>query len=176
MKQNQVPITPTQRDPHQKKNDGVMVPNKMSGSIFMFSFIFPIFPNAQVIISIITLIIDIFAIVVIVISFLTTISPLINNTATPFLHFVIKSSSDRGNEENPLSSKITAKENFVRGLLLALELESANAILKMGVFTSNLVGIPTTASTSTFSINNFLFFVGIFSVRIAINQTLRRSK
>jgi hypothetical protein len=68
------------------------------------------------------------------------------------------------------------KENFIKGLLLALELESANAILKIGVFTSSLVGISTTASTSTFSINNFIFFVGIFSVRIAINQTLRRSK
>jgi hypothetical protein len=91
------------------------------------------------------------------------------------LLFVIKSSSDTRNEENHLLTRIIAKENFVRGLLLALEMESANAILKMCVFTSSLVGIPTTASTSTFSINNFIFFVGIFSVRIAINQILRKS-
>ena len=167
-------MTVTQRDPHQKKkNDHVIAPNKIGGSILMFSFIFP---NAQAFISTITLIIDIFAIVVVAISFLTTISPLIKNAATPFLPFVIKSPSNRRNEENHFSSRIIAKENFVRGLLLALELESANAILKMGVFTSTLVGLSATASTSTFDINNFVFFVGIFSVRIAINQTLRRSK
>jgi hypothetical protein len=163
----------TQRDPHQKKNDHVIVPNKISGSILMFLFIFP---NAQAFISTITLIIDIFAIVVVAISFLTTILPLIKNAATPFLPFVIKSSSNRRNKENHVSGRMIAKENFVRGLLLALELESANAILKMGVFTSSLVGLSATASTSTFGINNFIFFVGIFSVRIAINQTLRRSK
>jgi hypothetical protein len=49
--------------------------------------------------------------------------------------------------------------------------ESANAILKMGVFTSILTG---TITASTFNLNNFIFFVGVFSVRIAINQTLRR--
>jgi hypothetical protein len=145
----------------------------MSISILMLPFIFP---NAQAFISTITLIIDIFAIAVVVISFLTTISPLIKDAATPFLPFIIKSSSYRRNEENHLSSRIIAKENFVRGLLLALEFESANAILKMGVFTSSLVGLSATASTSTFDINNFIFFVGIFSVRIAINQSLRRSK
>jgi hypothetical protein len=42
-----------------------------------------------------------------------------------------------------------AKENFVKGWLLALELESANDILKMGVFTSMLTG------TITFNLNNF---------------------
>jgi hypothetical protein len=49
------------------------------------------------------------------------------------LAFIIKSSSDRRNEENHLLGRIIAKENFVRGLLLALEMESGNAILKMGV-------------------------------------------
>jgi hypothetical protein len=47
-------------------------------------------------------------------------------------------------------SKI-AKENFVKGWLLALELESTNDILKMGVFTSMLTG------TITFNLNNFIF-------------------
>jgi hypothetical protein len=93
--------------------------------------------------------------------------------STSFLPFVIKSSSDRQNEENYFLRRRVPRENFIRGLLLALEVESANAILKMGVFTSSLVGIPITSS-STFSINNFIFFVGIFSVRIAINQMLRR--
>jgi hypothetical protein len=143
----------------------------------MLSFI--LLPDAQSIISIINLIIDIFAIVVIAFSVLTSIWPLIKDSARSSLRFAIKSSSDssRQNEENHFSMRgIVAKENFIKGLLLALELESANAILKMGLFTSSLVGIPTTSSASTFSINNLIFFVGIFSVRIAINQTLRRSK
>jgi hypothetical protein len=136
------------------------------------------FSDAQSIISIITSIIDIFAIVVIAVTVFTSILPLIKSTATLSLPFLIKSSSDRqtAKENYVLGRRRVIKENFIKGLLLALELESANAILKIGVFTSSLVGISTTASTSTFSINNFIFFVGIFSVRIAINQTLRRSK
>jgi hypothetical protein len=79
--------------------------------------------------------------------------------------------------EDYLLRRRVVKENLIRGLLLALELESANAILKMGVLTSGLVGLSTTLSSAyTFGINNFIFFVGIFSLRIAINHTLRRSK
>jgi len=131
------------------------------------------FSDAQSIISIITSIIDIFAIVVIAVTVFTSILPLIKSTATLSLPFLIKSFSDRqtAKENYVLGRRRVIKENFIKGLLLALELESANAILKIGVFTSSLVGISTTASTSTFSINNFIFFVGIFSVRIAINQT-----
>ena len=138
-----------------------------------------IFSDAQNIISIITPIIDIFAIVVITVTVCTTILPLIKSLVTLSLPFADKSSSHRGRQaatENYVLSRRMLKENFIKGLLLALELESANAILKMGIFTSSLVGISSTSSTSTFSINNFIFFVGIFSVRIAINQTLRRSK
>jgi hypothetical protein len=137
-----------------------------------------IFSDAQSIISIITSIIDIFAIVVIAMTVFTSILPLIKSTATLSLPFLIKSSSDRQTaKENYVLRRRVVKENFIKGLLLALELESANAILKMGVFTSSLVGISTTASsTSTFGINNLIFFIGIFSLRIAINQTLRRSK
>ena len=136
-----------------------------------------IFSDAQSIISIITSIIDIFAIVVIAVTVFISILPLIKSTATLSLPFLIKSSPDRQTaKENYVLRKRIVKENFIKGLLLALELESPNAILKMGIFTSSLVGISTTLSTSTFNINNFIFFVGIFSVRIAINQTLRRSK
>ena len=137
-----------------------------------------IFSDAQSIISIITSIIDIFAIVVIAMTVFTSILPLIKSIATLSLPFLIKSSSDRQTaKENYVLGRRVVKENFVKGLLLALELESANAILKIGVFTSSLVGISTTASsTSTFGINNLIFFIGIFSLRIAINQTLRRSK
>ena len=137
-----------------------------------------IFSDAQNIISIITSIVDIFAIVVVAVTFFTSTFPLIKSAAALSLPFLIKSTTDRRKttEENYLLRRRAAKENFIKGLLLALELESANAILKIGVFTSSLVGISTTSSTSTFNISNFIFFVGIFSVRIAINQTLRRSK
>ena len=126
--------------------------------------ILSIFFDAQSIISIITSIIDIFAIVVIAVTVFTSILPLIKSTATLSLPFLIKSSSDRqtAKENYVLGRRRVIKENFIKGLLLALELESANAILKIGVFTSSLVGISTTASTSTFSINNFIFCGHIF--------------
>src|ERR687886_1261552 len=120
-----------------------------------------IFSDAQSIISIINSIIDIFAIVVIAVTVFTSILPLIKNVAALSLSFIIKSSKDRQKttEENYLLRRRAVKENFIKGLLLALELESANAILKMGIFTSSLVGISTTSSSiSTFGINNFIFF------------------
>jgi hypothetical protein len=139
-----------------------------------------IFSDVQNIISIITSVIDIFAIVVVAVSVFTTILPLIKSSIASSLPFVIKSSSDRqAATENYVLRRRVLKENFIKGLLLALELESANAILKMGVFTSGLVGtsiMSSSLSASTFDINNFIFFVGILSVRIAINQILRRSK
>ena len=71
------------------------------------------------------------------------------------------------------------KKNFIRGLLLALELESANAILKMGIFTSLITQSSSSSSllsssSSSSNFNNFIFFVAVLSLRIAINQTLRR--
>ena len=62
-------------------------------------------------------------------------------------------------------------KGFICSLLLALELESANAILKMGMFIINNTNIDSQASQE---INNFIFFVSVLSVRITINQTLRR--
>ena len=62
-------------------------------------------------------------------------------------------------------------------MLSALELESANSILKRGLFLSSATS-STTASISNLNqssnINNFIFFVAVLSVRIAINQTLKR--
>ena len=134
-----------------------------------------IFSDAQNIISIITSVIDIFAIVVVAVSVFTTTLSLMKSSIASSLPFVIKSSSDRQTAtENYKLRRRVVKENFIKGLLLALELESANAILKMGVFTSSLVGISS-LSAKTFRLNNFIFFVGILSVRIAINQILRRS-
>jgi hypothetical protein len=111
---------------------------------------------------------------VIAVTIFTTILPLLKNTTSSLL-FYSKSPPDKQSAAENYALRVL-KDNFNKGLLLALELESANAILKMGVFTSSLVGISITSSSSSFSINNFIFFVGILSVRIAINQTLRRSK
>jgi hypothetical protein len=134
-----------------------------------------IFSDAQNIISIITSVIDIFAIVVVAVSVFTTTLSLIKSSIASSLPFVIKSSSDRQTAtENYKLRRRVVKENFIKGLLLVLELESANAILKMGAFTSSLVGISS-LSAKTFRLNNFIFFVGILSVRIAINQILRRA-
>jgi hypothetical protein len=72
----------------------------------------------------------------------------------------------------------SSKKSFVKGLLFALELESANAILKMGVFTASSVGLTSLSIQSQTPIQalggNFLFFVIILSLRITINHTLRR--
>src|ERR687885_37179 len=93
-----------------------------------------IFSDAQNIISIITSIINIFAIVVIAVTVCTAILPLIKNLVTLSLPFADKSPSHRGRQtatENYVLSRRMLKENFIKGLLLALELESANAILKI---------------------------------------------
>ena len=89
-----------------------------------------IFYDAQSIISIITSIIDIFVIVVIAVTVFTSVLPLIKSAAALPLPFLIKSSSsDRQKiEENQLLRRRIVKENFIKGLLLALEFESANAI------------------------------------------------
>lgn len=124
--------------------------------------------NSQDIIFLITSFIDLFAIIVIGVSVSLSILPLLKTT--------IKSGSvtskfSEADQESDLTvnKRRIAKNNFIKGLLLALELESANAILKLGIFTSVLTG-----TISTFNMNNFIFFIGLLSIRIAINQSLRR--
>ena len=132
------------------------------------SFVF----NSQDIIFLITSFIDVFAIVVIGVSVSFSISPILK-TIIKSNPFTSKSSEGHSDQEGDLmiNKRKIAKENFIKGLLLALELESGNAILKLGIFTSILTG---TITTSTLNMNNFIFFVGVLSVRIGINQTLRR--
>lgn len=60
---------------------------------------------------------------------------------------------------------------LVRGLLLALEFESASAIIKLGIFMTNITILSEPISTN---LDNFAFFVGIFALRIVLNQSLRR--
>ena len=112
--------------------------------------------NVQNIIPIITKTIDLFVVTVIGASALQTALPALRSTM--------------GFHQKTKENNITIK-NFIKSLLLALEMESANAVLKMGMFTMNTSNVDSHVSQNT---NNFIFFVAVLSVRIAINQTLRR--
>lgn len=63
--------------------------------------------------------------------------------------------------------------DLVKGLLLALEFESASAIIKLGIFTTSITLLSAPLSSN---IDKFAFFVGILTLRIALNQSLRRYK
>jgi hypothetical protein len=121
-------------------------------SIILFADLF----NVQHIIPIITKTIDLFVVTVIGASALQTALPALRRTM--------------GFRQKTKENNITIK-NFIKSLLLALEMESANAVLKMGMFTINTSNVDSHVSQNT---NNFIFFVAVLSVRIAINQTLRR--
>ncbi len=108
-----------------------------------------------IIISLITITIDLFAVLIIGVSALQTMAPLITSVVIGPI-----------NRNNDASIK-----GFINSLLLALELESANAILKMGMFIINNTNADSQVSQD---INDFIFFVAVLSVRITINQTLRR--
>lgn len=145
-------------------------------SYSFFSFFFP-YINNQEFISLITSTIDIFVAIIIAVSVIQAIVPIINTIIRSIIISPITSrrqnkkdrSLAQATEDKIIQQKQSMiKKNFIRGLLLALELESANAILKMGIFTS----LITQSSSSNF--NNFIFFVAVLSLRIAINQTLRR--
>ena len=157
-------------------------------SYSFFSFFFP-YINNQEFISLITSTIDIFVAIIIAVSVIQAIVPIINTIIRSIIISPITSrrqnkkdrSQAQATEDKIIQQKQSMiKKNFIRGLLLALELESANAILKMGIFTS----LITQSSSSSFSLlsssssssnfNNFIFFVAVLSLRIAINQTLRR--
>jgi hypothetical protein len=120
--------------------------------------------NFENITFIITSIIDIIAITIIAITIIQIIIYFFKyNVKSP----VISSSN---------SDSTNIKKIFISGLLLALEFEAANAILKMGVYTSLAID-KSVLSSSTISddfINNFIIFIMILSIRIAINQSLRR--
>ena len=148
-----------------------------------------LFPTLYNFIQLVTQLIDIMAIAIVLISIVQAIKP--------FLSYIIRATfrtssqisigdvdnntnTSKGAEKRLMTGNgyNSSKNSFVKGLLLALELESANAILKMGIFTASSVGLnPLLVQSHVYSQafgSNFLFFVVIFSLRIAINQTLRR--
>ncbi len=146
--------------------------------------------NIQDFIFLITSTIDIFAATIIAVSIFQTIIPMVKVVKVTIISTLdvrnrLPSSSSAQEKLVQHDSRDTKqkgywiKKNFVRGLLLALELESANAILKMGLFTSIMIEMQQQQSsslqlTSVQDINNFIFFVAILSIRVAINQTLRK--
>ncbi len=145
--------------------------------------------NVQDFIFVITSIIDVFVATIVAISIFQVIIPMLKVTIKSLLFIDNRTFSSlpisnkrvglEEEEEDNIQDKLLRqkmyflKKSFIRGLLLALELESANAILKMGIFTSIISG-TSSSILSADNINNFIFFVGVLSVRIAINQTLRR--
>jgi hypothetical protein len=142
--------------------------------------------NIQDFVFLITSAIDLFAATIIAVSTFQTIIPMMKVTiiSTLDVRNRLPSSSSSAREKliqhdsyDTKQKSYWIKKNFVRGLLLALELESANAILKMGLFTSIMIEIQQPSSlqlTTVQDINNFIFFVAILSIRVAINQTLRK--
>jgi hypothetical protein len=116
--------------------------------------------NISNIISMVTKTIDSFVVLIIGISAIQIIIPIIIS--------LIKINKKEKNNNFAIKS-------FINSLLLALELESANAILKMGLFVSNATDTMSNNSIAlSNNFNNFVFFVAVLSVRIIINQTLRR--
>lgn len=141
--------------------------------------------NFQDFIFLITSVIDIFAATIIAISTFQAIIPMMKVTVISTLDVRNRLPSSTSAQEKLVQRNDShdtkqkgywIKKNFVRGLLLALELESANAILKMGLFTSIMIEMqqPSLQLATTQNISNFIFFVAILSIRVAINQTLRR--
>jgi hypothetical protein len=142
--------------------------------------LFPTSINVENIIHIITSLIDIIAIAVIAVTLIQTIIYLLKKNLKSLS--LLSSSSSSSSSQSPDNNLKITKRNFVSGLLLALEFEAANAILKMGVFLSQTIDISSTSTatvtatavTSENLINNFLIYVIILAVRIAINQSLQR--
>ena len=132
----------------------------------------------QDLISLITTLIDLLAVSIIAISIIQAIAPLtkvmISGLMTVAGSFYYHERQLQDQRSLYRHKGQIAKKNLIRGLLLALELESANAILKMGIFTSFLTGNLALAEESANGVNNFIFFIAVLSVRIGINWGLRR--
>ncbi len=134
--------------------------------------------NSRDFVSLITSTIDFLVVTIIAISIIQAITPLMKVMIRTLVSITNPSPFKRQlQEQNYLfeHSRAVAKKNLLKGLLLGLELESASAILKMGVFSSFIIGsLPSSEVSSASIMNNFLFFIAILSLRIGINQGLQR--
>jgi hypothetical protein len=121
--------------------------------------------NIEDIISTIILVIDIIAISVIAVSVIQTIFYL---SIYNFKSILLSAKTTSISHSNIIH------KNFITGLILALELEAANTILRMGVFTSLVIDKSSSTTLSDNFINNFIIFVTVISIRIVIKQSLGR--
>jgi hypothetical protein len=128
---------------------------------------------SQDLVSLITTLIDLLAVSVIAISIIQAIAPLtkvmVSGLMTVAGSFYYHERQLQDQKSLYRHKGQIAKKNLIRGLLLALELESANAILKMGILTSFLTGDLPSADSSANTVNNFIFFIAVLSIRIGIN-------
>jgi hypothetical protein len=135
----------------------------------------PIFlPIVTEFLVLITTILDVFAATIVAISvFQALISSVFRHVSYPFsflsnrYDIQIKNSKDHKVQSYKVSS---STRNLIRGLLLGLEFESASAIIKLGIFMTNII----ISAPMGDNINDFLFFSSIITLRIIINQSLRR--
>ncbi|HJU58468.1 MAG TPA: hypothetical protein VJ583_01860 [Nitrososphaeraceae archaeon] len=121
--------------------------------------------NIEDIIFTITLVIDIIAVSVIAVSVIQTIY---------YLSLYNFKSILSSAKTTSISNSNIIQRNFITGLMLALEFEAANTILKMGVYTSLVIDKSSSSTISDIFITNFIIFVIVISIRIAIKQSLRR--
>jgi hypothetical protein len=121
--------------------------------------------NTEDIIFTIILVIDIIAISVIAVSVIQTIFYL---SIYNFKSILLSAKT------TSISNSNIIHQNFITGLILALELEAANTILRMGVFTSLVIDKSSSTTLSDNFINNFIIFVTVISIRIVIKQSLGR--
>jgi len=129
-------------------------------SIFIVLLLLLPYINIEDIIFTITLVIDIIAISVIAVSVIQTIY---------YLSIYNFKSILSSTKTTSISNSNIIQRNFI----LALEFEAANTILKMGVFTSLVIDKSSSTLSDNF-INNFIIFVMVISIRIAIKQSLGR--
>ena len=135
----------------------------------------PIFlPIVTEFVVMITTILDVFAVTIVAISvFQALISSVFKHVSYPFsflsnrYDIQIKISKDHKVQSYKVSS---SPRNLIRGLLWGLEFESTSVIIKLGIFMINI----TISAPMGDNINDFLFFSSILTLRIIINQSLRR--
>jgi hypothetical protein len=126
------------------------------------------------ILTAITQILDFFSVTIIAVSIIQAI--ILKVTTKYNFHFSYningpdsQSINDKDfKEESPKGN--TTIRNLISGLLLALEFESASAIIKLGIFTTTIT-MPDSISNN---LNDFIFIIGILMLRMVLNQSLRR--
>lgn len=141
----------------------------------MLSVIAPIIVE---ILTIITQILDFIAVTIIAITiFQFVVSRFFTRYDFVFPHYKnrLGGSSSSNRKYNFFKMKLFGGNirigDLVKGLLLSLEFESASAILKLGIFTTSFTLLSEPLSSN---LDKFAFFVGILTLRIALNQSLRK--